>query len=61
MMHLAKHKYIWSFLASHFTSVGASPILTRGVSYFGLAIHIKKYLKAKRRNMETQVFHHAKI
>jgi hypothetical protein len=27
----------------------------------GLAICIKKYLKAKRRIMETQIFHHAKI
>jgi hypothetical protein len=26
-----------------------------------LAIHIKKYLKAKRRIMETQIFHNAKI
>jgi len=28
--------------------------------YDGLAIYIKKYLKAKRRIMETQIFHHAK-
>jgi hypothetical protein len=34
---------------------------TRGVSHFGLTIYIKKYLKAKRRTMETQIFHHAKI
>jgi hypothetical protein len=34
---------------------------TRGVSQCGLAIYIKKYLKAKRRIMETQIFHHAKI
>jgi hypothetical protein len=27
----------------------------------GLAIYIKKYLKAKRRIMETQIFRHAKI
>jgi hypothetical protein len=33
---------------------------TRGVSHCGLAIYIKKYLKAKRRIMETQIFHHAK-
>jgi hypothetical protein len=32
--------------------------ITRGVSHCGLAIHIKKYLKAK---VETQIFHHAKI
>jgi hypothetical protein len=31
------------------------------VSHCGLAIYIKKYLKAKRRIMETQIFHHAKI
>jgi hypothetical protein len=31
-------------------------------SHRGLAIYIKKYLKAKRRIMEvTQIFHHAKI
>jgi hypothetical protein len=35
--------------------------ITRGVSHCGLAIHIKKYLKGKRRIMETQIFHHAKI
>jgi hypothetical protein len=33
-----------------------------GVSHCGLAIYIKKYLKAKRRRiMETQIFHHANI
>jgi hypothetical protein len=32
------------------------------VSHCGLAIYIKKYLKAKeRRNMETQIFQHAII
>jgi hypothetical protein len=32
------------------------------VSHSGLAIYIKKDLKAKRRRiMETQIFHHAKI
>jgi hypothetical protein len=31
------------------------------VSYHGLAIYIKKYLKAKRRIMEAEIFHHAKI
>jgi hypothetical protein len=39
-------------------------IKTRGgVSHGGLVIYIKKikYLKAKRRIMETQIFHHAKI
>jgi hypothetical protein len=34
---------------------------TRGVSQYGLAIYIKKYLKGKRRIMETQIFHHEKI
>jgi hypothetical protein len=35
--------------------------IARGVSHCGLAIYIKKYLKIKRRIMETQIFHHAKI
>jgi hypothetical protein len=30
-------------------------------SHYGLAIYIKKYLKGKRRIMETQIFHDAKI
>jgi hypothetical protein len=34
---------------------------TRGASQCGLAICTKKYPKAKRRIMETQIFHHAKI
>ncbi len=34
---------------------------TRGVSHCGLAICIKKVPKGKRRIMETQIFHHAKI
>jgi hypothetical protein len=35
---------------------------TRSVSsHCGLAIYIKKYFKGKRRIMETQIFHHAKI
>jgi hypothetical protein len=34
---------------------------TRGASHCGLAIYIKKYLKAKEEFMETQIFHHAKI
>jgi hypothetical protein len=38
-----------------------APIPTRGVSHCGLAILIKKYLKAKRIIMGTQIFHHAKI
>jgi hypothetical protein len=37
------------------------PNKTNGVSYCGLAIYIKKYLKAKKRIMKTQIFHHAKI
>jgi hypothetical protein len=33
-----------------------------GVSHcVSLAIYSKKYLKAKRRIMETQIFHHAKV
>jgi hypothetical protein len=34
---------------------------TRGVSHCGLAIYIKKYLKAKRRIMKTQMSHNARI
>jgi hypothetical protein len=34
---------------------------TRGVSHCGLAIYIKKYLKAKEELWKTQMFHHAKI
>jgi len=31
------------------------------VSHYGLAIHIKKYLKAKEEEiMKIQIFHHAK-
>jgi hypothetical protein len=33
---------------------------TRGVLHCGLAIYIKKYLKAKRRIRDTPIFHHAK-
>jgi hypothetical protein len=38
-------------------------IETRGVSHYGLAISIKKYLKKAKeaRIMETQIFRHAKI
>jgi hypothetical protein len=41
-------------------SLQALPPLTRGVSHCGLAIYIKKYLKAKEEIMEIQIFHHAK-
>jgi hypothetical protein len=34
---------------------------TRGVSHCGLAIYIKKYLKAKEELWKIQIFHHAKI
>jgi hypothetical protein len=36
------------------------PAIPRGVSHRGLAIYIRKYLQAKRRIMEVQIFHHAK-
>jgi hypothetical protein len=43
-------------------SPSLSKTKTRGVSHFGLAIYIiKKYLKAKRRIMKTQIFHNARI
>jgi hypothetical protein len=35
--------------------------LTRGVSHCGLAIYIKKYLKAKEELGKLKYFHHAKI
>jgi hypothetical protein len=34
---------------------------TRGVSHLGLVIYIEKYLQGKKRFMETQIFHHAKM
>jgi hypothetical protein len=34
---------------------------TRVVSHSGLAIYIRKCLKAKEEIMGTQIFHHAKI
>jgi hypothetical protein len=34
---------------------------TRGVSQCGLAISIKKYLKAEAELRNSNVFHHAKI
>jgi hypothetical protein len=36
------------------------PWKTRGVSHCGLAIYIKKYLKAKEEVWKIQIFHHAK-
>jgi hypothetical protein len=47
-------------LGSEITKSGENE---RSVSHCGLAIYMKKYLKAKgkRRIMETQIFHHAKI
>jgi hypothetical protein len=37
-------------------SLNTTGLATRGISHYGLAIYIKKYLKAKRRIMETQLF-----
>jgi hypothetical protein len=34
---------------------------TRGVSHYGLAIYIKKYLKAKEELWKLKILHHAKI
>jgi hypothetical protein len=34
---------------------------TRGASHCGLANYIKKVSSGKRRIVETQIFHHAKI
>jgi hypothetical protein len=36
------------------------PNKTRGVSHYGLAINIKRYLKGKRKITKTQIFHHTK-
>jgi hypothetical protein len=36
-------------------------ILTKGFSYCGLAIYIKKYIKAKEELLKIQIFHHGKI
>jgi len=35
-------------------------IKTRGVSHRGLAIYIKKNIKAKQESKKTQILHHAK-
>jgi hypothetical protein len=35
--------------------------ITRGVTHFGLAIYIKKYLKAKEELWKFKYFNHAKI
>jgi hypothetical protein len=43
------------------TSLGAPTRKQGGVSHCGLAIYIKKYLKAKEELWKTQIFHHAKI
>jgi hypothetical protein len=40
---------------------GAFRLVAFGKTNKGRAIYIKNYLKAKRRIMETQIFHHAKI
>jgi hypothetical protein len=36
------------------------PNMTRGVSHCGLPFTLKKYFKAKKELMETQMFQHAK-
>jgi hypothetical protein len=41
---------------------GSVTSTTRGVSHYGLAIYIKKYLNAKKKNYgNSNIFHHAKI
>jgi hypothetical protein len=43
------------------TKKKAMTLSTRGVSHRGLAIYIKKYLKAKEELWKLKYFHHAKI
>jgi hypothetical protein len=52
-------KFFYPRIQHRCVSLWAEP--TKGVSYCGLAIYIKKYLKAKKRIMKTQIFHHTKI
>jgi len=54
-------KLIWCFRVLRASPAAAATATTRGVSHCGLPIYIKKYLKAKLRIMETQIFHHPKI
>jgi hypothetical protein len=51
-----KHKYIWSFLANHFTSLGASPTLTLALPFM-----FKSMLRQKKNYGNSNKFHHAKI
>jgi hypothetical protein len=56
-----KQKYIIiHYLASKFTKAPINQRKTRGVSHCGLAIYIKKYLKAKEELWKLKIFHHAK-
>jgi hypothetical protein len=59
---LVKTKLKLSLIFSQPELLGLN-FFTRGlcVTLCGLAIYIKKYLKGKRRIMEIQIFHHAKI
>jgi len=50
-----------TIMASHFLLLDLMEPGTRGVSQCGLAIYIKKDLKAKEELCRTQIFHHAKI
>jgi hypothetical protein len=57
---MAKQSFLFKFWKKHFDY---TKTLKQGVcqSHCGIASYIKKDLKAKRRIMETQIFHHAKI
>jgi len=46
--------WFWRSLHNHQNKRG-------GVSHYGIAIYIQKYLKGKNRIVKTQIFHHAKI
>jgi hypothetical protein len=49
-------KYIIHYLASKFTKTPINQRRTRGVSCWGLAIYIKKYLKAKEELWKLKYF-----
>jgi hypothetical protein len=46
---------------THFINRLMDSLSTRGVSHCGLAIYTKRYKEGKRRIMEIQIFHQAKI
>jgi len=53
--------FLFFFNFKNWVVVLLNPYNNGCVTHYGLAIYIKKYLKAKKRIMEMQLFHHAKI